>query len=349
MNPEGGMGVSDALQTFAAQMIPAIERELRAVLRADDRPGDPFYGMMHYHMGWANEDLKAASVNSGKRVRPLLCLLACAAAGGDWQQAVPAAAAIEILHNFTLIHDDIQDASPTRRGRRTVWKLWGEAQAINTGDAMFALAHLAAVRLEDRGVPPQVVVHALRRLDETCLELTIGQNADMCFERRDDVTTGEYLAMIDGKTAALVALSGELGALVAGRAAAIVAHYASFGRELGLAFQVRDDILGIWGDEAVIGKSSTTDIATRKKSLPVLYALEQSEAFRRLYRSPASDDEFVSQAVALLDVAGARPFAEGYEAGYAQSALAHLREAIPQGEAAPALRQLAYQLLGRQA
>jgi geranylgeranyl diphosphate synthase, type I len=341
--------MSDRIETAAEEMIGAVETEMRQVLRAGSRDGDPFYGMMHYHMGWVDEDLRPIASKSGKRIRPLLTLLSCQASGGGWRRAVPAAAAVEILHNFTLIHDDIQDASPTRRGRTTLWRIWGASQAINSGDAMFALAHLAMVRLQDHGVADSVVVRALRRLDETCVNLTAGQYADMNFEQRTDVTVDEYVAMIEGKTAALIAFACELGALIGGADEASIEHYAAFGRDLGLAFQVRDDILGIWGDERVIGKSAATDIETRKKSLPVLYGLEQDQDLRQRYFQTDSDGDFVAQVIEALDQAGARPFAERYESEYADSAVAHLRAAQPQPPATDVLKQLVKQLLNRQA
>lgn len=341
--------MSETLPTTTQEMISTVESEIRAVLKAGSHHGDAFYGMMHYHMGWVDENFQPEASKSGKRVRPLLTLLTCQAAGGDWHQAVPAAAAIEILHNFTLIHDDIQDASPTRRGRTTMWQIWGANQAINSGDAMFALAHIAMARLQERGIGDNIVVQALRRLDETCVELTIGQYADMNFEQRTDVTVDEYVAMIEGKTAALLALSCELGALIGGADAEIIEHYAAFGRDLGLAFQVRDDILGIWGDETVIGKSAATDIETRKKSLPILYGLEQNNALRESYFQMDSDSDFVARVVEALSKAGARSFAEEYENGYASNAIASLRAAQPQSPAAEALSQLVQQLLNRQA
>jgi geranylgeranyl diphosphate synthase type I len=343
--------MADELSTFSAAFLPAVESEMRAVLRADGAtavPADPFYGMIHYHMGWADEGLQPAGGDSGKRIRPILCLLACAAAGGDWRQAVPAAAAIEILHNFSLVHDDIEDDSPTRRGRRTVWTLWGQPQAINTGDAMFALAHLALGRLADRGVPPDTVVRALRRFDETSVALTRGQHADMTFETRAAVNVEEYVAMITGKTAVLVALCAELGALVAGADDAQVDHFAAFGLNLGLAFQVQDDILGIWGDEGVTGKSAATDITTRKKTLPVLYALERNEELRALYEASTQDDGmFVRRVVTLLDETGARPYAVERATDYSDEALAHLAAARPVQPGATALQQLTDMLLRR--
>lgn len=338
----------EPLESFISTMIPAVDLEMREVLKLDHLQGDPFYGMMHYHLGWVDKDLTLINANSGKRVRPLLCLLVSGANGIDWRVATPGGAALELIHNFTLIHDDIQDASPTRRGRPTVWNIWGANQAINSGDAMFALAHLAMSRLELHGVPSTTIVKAIRRLDEACVDLTIGQFMDMQFENETDVSIVDYLTMIDGKTAALLSLSAELGALIAGCPPESIDHYAAFGRDLGLAFQVRDDILGIWGDESVIGKSSATDIVTRKKSLPVLYGLAASDALRKLYDDSDGDEQFVQRAVDILDEVGAREYAETYEQDYAKSASAHLEAVMPQGKAGEALHQLAGVLLNRQ-
>jgi geranylgeranyl diphosphate synthase type I len=340
--------MNELLQSKTDQMIPAVETEMQDVLKLRSQKGDPFYGMMHYHMGWVDQDFKLNKIKAGKRIRPLLCLLSTEAAGADWESAVPGAASIEILHNFTLVHDDIQDVSPTRRGRPTVWRLWGENLAINSGDAMFAIAHLAMNRLSERGVPDAITVQALRRLDETCVDLTIGQHADMSFEIRNDVTVEEYLRMIHGKTAALLAFSTELGALVADCPPEIVKHYADFGRDLGFAFQIRDDILGIWGDETKLGKSSATDIETRKKSLPVLYGLRNSSRLEELYAQETNDANFVQEVVEELDKVDARKIAESYEERYANSALEHWKAANPKGDAGLALHQLTLTLLNRQ-
>ncbi len=343
--------MTNQLEALTADFLPAIEAEMRVVLGADAGETittSPFLGMIHYHMGWRDENLEPAEVNSGKRIRPVLCLLACAAAGGDWRQAVPAAAAIEILHNFSLVHDDIQDNSPTRRGRATLWTIWGQPQAINTGDAMFAMAHLALGRLAERGVEPAVVVRALRRFDETCVALTRGQYTDMNFETRESVGVDEYVAMITGKTAVLIALAMELGALVAGADEARIRSFADYGLNLGLAFQVQDDILGIWGDESVTGKSAATDITTRKKTLPVLYALERNTELRALYDgSSQANGDFVRQVVGLLDASGARDFAIAEAEAYTSAAIASLAAARPTEPAATALNLLTDQLLLR--
>jgi geranylgeranyl diphosphate synthase type I len=337
--------MADSHDNLAAEMIAAVEAEMRLILTVDAESPGEFAGMLLYHMGWMDEALRPTLANAGKRIRPLLLLLACDSAGGNWRQAVPAAADVEILHNFTLIHDDIQDNSPTRRGRPTVWKLWGVPLAINAGDAMFALAHLAVVRLLDHDVPAAIVVQALRRLDETCLDLTRGQYADMRFETRSAVQVEEYLDMIRGKTAALLALCAELGALIAGRDGIVVGHYADFALHLGLAFQVRDDILGIWGDEDRIGKSAATDIVTRKKSLPVLYGLTHSPALQALYASDAAGEAFVAEAIRLLEEVSAHRFAEAREQAYTEAALSHL-QTVSADSGSP-LNALAEQLLGR--
>ncbi len=339
--------MENTLQTVSQEMLPAVEAEMKEVLQVTGQLPDTFFGMMQYHMGWVDEQFAPAMVKSGKRIRPLLLLLICQAAGGRWEQAVPAAAAVELLHNFSLIHDDIEDDSPTRRGRQTLWKIWGMPQAINAGDAMFALAHTALGRLSDRGVAAEIVVQVLRRFDEMCLRLTQGQHADMNFERQDRVSVEEYLEMITGKTAVLLSFCCEAGALVAGRDAQTVHHYNEFGRHVGLAFQVIDDILGIWGDEIKIGKSASTDILTKKKTLPVLYGLSHSDLLRHLYASAEANDVFVQQVVSLLNDTGANNYANDKATYYSQTALGHLESAQPTGPAYTALNQLTDMLLKR--
>lgn len=336
-----------ALDKLAALYIPALEAEMQALLADDDPVFTPYYGMLRYHMGWADEHFAPAQVDAGKRIRPLLCLLVTQASGGDWQQALPAAVALEFSHNFSLIHDDIQDASPLRRGRPTVWKLWGVPQALNIGDALFTLAHLEVKKLTERGVRPEVALDVLEVLDRNCLELTKGQYLDLSFERRDRVSVDEYMAMIAAKTAALAAASTEIGALVAGASTGRVGQYRAFGYALGLAFQIQDDILGIWGDEHVTGKSVSTDIQTRKKSLPVVYGLERSETLRKLYATETLTAAKVAQVVQHLDTIGARTYAQGQVRIYSDAAIQHLKAAEPQGEAGEALFELTHRLIGR--
>ncbi|GAG50638.1 unnamed protein product, partial [marine sediment metagenome] len=190
-----------------------IEEELRKALEVPHASLAQHYGMMHYHMGWVDAELRTAEIEPGKRLRPLLCLETCAALAGDWEKALPAAAALELLHNFSLIHDDVEDHGTVRRGRRTIWRLWGVPQAVNVGDGMFSLAHLTLESLLASGVPSRLVLQALRIFSETCVALTEGQHLDMEMEDRLDVDLDLYLWMIRSKTAVLLGTSAALGAV----------------------------------------------------------------------------------------------------------------------------------------
>ena len=270
--------------------------------------------MMRYHLGTAGPEGEPVAARAGKMLRPTLCLLCCQAVGGRRRQALPAAAAIELIHNFTLIHDDIEDASHSRHGRDTVWRVWGEAQAINAGDGMFALAHLALHRLFEVGVAAQQVLEAARLLDEAALALCEGQHLDLEFEERLDVTCDDYLAMVSAKTGALMGAATAVGALVGGAPGDVVSAFQSFGRRLGLAFQIRDDVLGVWGDSAETGKSAGDDVAARKKSYPIVHALAHAsekdrEALRHLYGEPVGP-EGVTAVLAALERSGARAAGE---------------------------------------
>jgi geranylgeranyl diphosphate synthase, type I len=329
---------------YIAQCIPAIETEMRRVVAPSNDPTlTAFYGMLHYHLGWVDADFKPAEFDAGKRIRPVLTLLTCAASGGDWHDALPAAAAVELLHNFSLIHDDIEDGDPLRRGRPTLWKVWGNAQAINAGDALFTLSHMALNNLA-MCIPTERVLAVRQRFDRACLALTQGQHLDLGFELRASVTEAEYLRMIDGKTAALIEAACGIGALVGGSEQA--AHYEAFGRGLGLAFQIEDDLLGIWGDPLVTGKPAGNDVRNRKKSLPVAYGLDHSEDLRRLYAQSEVD---VVAVVAELNRVGAREYAEQLAAQQHQRALAALDATDQDNAAITALHELATSLLNRSA
>jgi len=203
--------------------------------------------MMRYHLGWIDERGYPAEAEGGKLVRPTLCLLSCKAVGGDRRMALPAAAALELVHSFSLIHDDIEDGDEERRGRATVWRIWGEPQVINAGDAMHGLARLALLRLDEESVPKGKVIRAASILDETCVEFCEGQYLDISHEGRLDINIAAYLEMIDRKTAALMACSFEIGALLGTEDESAVQSFRRLGRKLGLAYQMKDDILGVWG------------------------------------------------------------------------------------------------------
>jgi len=330
---------------FIQTLTEAIEFELHQVVTRVDGDGlDELHYMLAYHLGWEGEGAGPAA--SGKRIRPLLVLLSAEAAGGAWQNALPAAAAVELVHNFSLIHDDIEDNSPLRRGRTTVWKKWGIAQAINSGDAMFTLGHLAILRLEET-VSAAVALHAARILQETCLRLPQGQYMDISYEARGDLNLEAYWPMVGGKTAALLSACTELGALVAGAPATTRMAYRRFGHCLGLAFQAQDDLLGIWGDAALTGKSNESDLASGKKSLPVLYALGQNGDFARRWQAGPIQAGEVERLANILKEEGAYQYTQEAAGRLTQEALQALEEAKPTGEAGEALRALAHKLLGR--
>lgn len=341
-----------SLETTFERYLPLIEAELREPFTPPYPYLTPFYGMMQYHLGWLGESFTPTTGGAGKRVRPIMCLLTCQATGGDPEQALPAAAAIELVHNFSLVHDDIEDQSDLRRGRPTVWKVWGVPQAINAGDGLFILAHLAMQRLADRGVPHQRVLTALETFDEACLALTEGQYLDLSFETRLDIDVDQYLSMIRGKTAALFSAAAQLGALVAGSAPASIARYRRFGQNLGLAFQIVDDILGIWGDPQVTGKPAADDIRQRKKTLPIVRALEKEQraggkGLKGIYQQEAIDEEAVEAALRILENLEARRYAEMMANDYYQQALAELDATGVENEAQDDLRELAAFLVER--
>ncbi len=290
-------------------------------------PGlEPFYGMMAYHLGKADRHLQPEQARPGKSLRPALCLLLTAALGGDPLECAPFAAGIELLHNFSLIHDDIQDRSPTRRGRPTVWSLWGEAQAINVGDGMFSLAHQAWLRAPLTEHDPDCFLAVARALEDTITALCEGQYLDMVGEGSLTLSSDAYLAMIGRKTAALMGTAAWVGGRCAGAGPASLAAARSFGTELGLAFQIRDDLLGIWGNEAETGKSASSDIATRKMTLPVVLALEHGDAAQRAeltarYAKAPSDADDESAIRNLLTAAGADRLAVAREEEHWQAAL----------------------------
>jgi geranylgeranyl diphosphate synthase type I len=326
-------------------MLPEVEKELQTqVARLDAANTRHFHEMLTYHMGWTGEG--AGKEATGKRIRPLIVLLSAASAGSDWKPALPAAAAVELIHNFSLVHDDVQDNSDKRRGRPTVWKIWGVPMAINVGDAMFVIAYQAMMDLS-RSYPAPTVVRAATILQDACLSLTRGQYLDMSYEERNDLDLEDYWPMVGGKTSALLSACTNIGALLGNAGEAERESYRQFGYHLGLAFQVQDDILGIWGDEAVTGKSAASDLVEGKNSLPVLYALGKKGKFaERWKQGPISASE-VKAVAALLEEEGGKVYAEEISERETQTALEHLRKANPRGAAGESMLELANILLKR--
>ena len=267
--------------------------------------------MIRYHFGYGG----AGPTKSGKRLRPQLLLRTALEEGGTLDCALDAAVVIEILHNYSLVHDDIEDGDELRHGRTTIWARYGVAQGINAGDALCALSYLTLLH-EEAVAPSGRVLEMLHVLHEANLHMCEGQAFDIMFESLPSVTMDQYLEMISGKTGALFAASCALGALAAGCAAPRVAQYAGLGRAYGRAFQIRDDVLGTWGATDVTGKPSGADIARRKWSFPVVWALgtppsPDREIVARAYAGGVRlDTVTVDAVIAALDRLGARDAAD---------------------------------------
>jgi len=207
--------------------VASIDEEIRSLLTQPEPALQPFYGMMLYHLG-----LDAGRPRGGKRLRPLLCLLVFEALAGEPQRVLPAVAAIELLHNFTLIHDDIEDQDPARHHRPTVWSVWGVPQAINAGDGMYAVSRLAVQRLRKLGFPPERILDFASLLDQTCVRVCEGQFLDISFESRTDVTAERYRVMATRKTGALFAASAQSAAMLASDDPSVREQLARFERRL---------------------------------------------------------------------------------------------------------------------
>lgn len=347
--------IATVLSDFDRRMDEEIDSLLREVedQATSTGPDDvPLYGLLRYHLGRVDEHFRPQQAYPGKRVRSRLAILTCAAAGGEVETAFPLASAIELIHNFTLIHDDVQDRSLERRHRRTIWSIWGEGQAINAGDAMFVISHLALNRLAD-SVEPRKVLELSNWLHNITLRIVEGQTLDLSFEERDDVTAAEYLTMIGGKTAAIMAFAAGAGAYLAGAAPSTVERFAEFGRALGIGFQVQDDLLGVWGTPEQTGKPVADDIRRRKKALPLILLAERlsNEDRTKLNEMLAADaicDDAVEQILKLMDEYGIEQATAAQVDTWHERAASLLNEVRCQQDVYPELERLVRSLSSRQ-
>ncbi|MEU9556012.1 family 2 encapsulin nanocompartment cargo protein polyprenyl transferase [Streptomyces fumanus] len=339
-----GAGESEGHEatTLLRRARAAVDPELRAAV--GELPA-ALGRVARYHFGWSHADGSPATGNAGKAIRPALVLASAAAVGGPRARAaaVRAAVAVELVHNFTLLHDDVMDRDTTRRHRPTAWTVFGDADAILVGDALLALA----LRLLAADPHPASAA-AVARLADCVVELCAGQQTDTAMERRrpDEVTLAETLAMAEAKTGALLGCACALGGLYAGAEEDDVAALDAFGREAGLAFQLIDDVIGLWGDPDRTGKPAGADLAARKKSLPVVAALtsgtpaaaELAERYAMPYEEGAEDLERTALAV---ERAGGRDWAQTQAADRMARAMQELSRAVPEPEAAGGLLALA--------
>jgi geranylgeranyl diphosphate synthase, type I len=287
--------------------------EVMPALRASIARLDPLsLAATTYHLGWTEADGTPRAGSSGKSVRATLALLSTELAGAPAEVGMPGAVAVELVHNFSLLQDDVMDGDTERRHRRTVWWLWGRSNAILVGDALLALAAEILAESSARAAPA-----ATAELMATTRELVRGQIADLAFESRTEVGLDECLKMAEGKTASLLATSAAIGALLADAPPRVVDALRNYGRHLGMAFQLVDDLLGIWGDPAATGKPVLADLGARKKSLPVTYVLEQDSPVGReladWYATPPAPDgdpaDQLQRAAELVEAGGGRSWA----------------------------------------
>jgi geranylgeranyl diphosphate synthase type I len=306
-------------------LLAEIESQLKYFIDSYDfGQSQPLKKMITYHMGWEHDQ-----GSQGKRIRPLLTLLCTGAFNGPVRNALPAAAAVEFLHNFTLIHDDIEDNASIRHGRKTLWKKWGLAQAVNAGDALFSIAQLTMLNLS-KTCNQGITLDAIQQLNRTCLHLTRGQYLDIAFESAQNIAVDNYMEMIEGKTAALIALSTYLGGLTAGKDQSYLDRLTNYGRNLGLAFQIQDDYLGIWGDPQKTGKSAASDLLARKKSLPILYGLEHSDEFQRIWKGDQISAENITKLSELLKSCGAQDYVNTQAEKFTEQAFSAISNLFPQ-------------------
>src|SRR5919198_450103 len=316
-------------------MVADIEAEIVRLVADRDPTTAGVYEMARYHLG-----LDGPDAPSGKRMRPILGLLAYASIAGDYRPALPGAAAVELGHNFSLVHDDIEDGDRERRHRPTLWSLYGVPQAINIGDMLFSLSRVALHRLSDLGFSDSKVLRLMRLYDQTCVALCEGQYIDIWTSEHDERLSVElYFDMIGRKTAALIAASIEAGALLATDDDEGVSRHRAFGWGLGGAFQLNHRLLGVWGQERSTGKEPT-DLARKKKTLPVIYAFEHAspearERLRALYAEASPGAAAVTEIVSILERAGADVYTREQARRYRDQALAEIDAA---GVADPIVR-----------
>ncbi|WP_443074349.1 family 2 encapsulin nanocompartment cargo protein polyprenyl transferase [Streptomyces sp. NBC_01462] len=332
--PPDGQEAAGILERARACVDPELRRAV------DSLPGS-MRRIALYHFGWEHADGTPAAGNAGKAIRPALVLTAAGALGGQHASAVRAAAAVELIHNFSLLHDDVMDRDTTRRHRPTAWTVFGDAAAILVGDALQALAQ--RLLAED---PHPAAPAAAARLASCVVELCEGQHSDTAMEKRGpgEVTLDECLAMAEAKTGALLGCACAIGGLYAGADEEDVEALDAFGREAGLAFQLIDDVIGIWGDPSRTGKPAGADLIARKKSLPVVAALGSgtpaATELAELYGVPYEEGE-LERTVLAVERAGGRDWAQVQAADRMSRAMHELSRAIPDPEAAGGLLALA--------
>ena len=318
----------------------------------DGRPL-PVYDVLRYSMGWSDFDGNPRTATEGKTLRPTLCLFACEAVGGLPQNALPAAVALELIHHFSLIHDDIQDRDEMRHHRPTVWALWGDARAVVGGNTLRVVADTCLSRLVDHGLSTDEALLVTGLLTDASLEMIEGQWLDLVYESRSVVSLADYMSMIARKTGALISCSLQIGATIGGADPSTAAAFRECGQHLGRAFQIKDDLLGVWGDEEATGKPVGADIKRRKKSFPVVYAMSQARGDDRsdlmeLYKQERLSDVDTAIALEIMERVGASEHAAELAAGHTDLAIQALSAVELSLSARTELAEMARFLLDRE-
>jgi geranylgeranyl diphosphate synthase, type I len=343
------------VETFGKLLLD-IDSAIRDFASQHEHKAPIFWQQAHEHFDWAYPDARASNQgfsSAGKRIRPLLMALVARSLSATYEHVIPAAIGLEVIHNFTLIHDDIMDESLERRHRPTIWSRYGIAQAINTGDGLYSIGILSSLNLVENGVSAEKALRASQILMTACLDTVQGQALDLQFEERNDISPEEYLTMIRLKTGRFIETATQLGALLSSDDPVIIEHYANFGKYLGWAFQMWDDYLGIWGDPDVIGKSATSDIEQKKKSYPITLAFANASDnelrhLQAMYSKERLEEDDVAQVLGVLDILGIREKTESYVDEYHEKAMNALNALALDNEDYANLKKLAQFIIQRE-
>ncbi len=289
----------------------AVEEELRDVF--DGREGF-LYNLLRYHLGWVDQHGTPQDGGPPLHFQGAVALVCCEALGAEFRAALPAAAGVELVHHFTLVHGEVQAGRAESVDRPGIWWVWGPAQAINAGDGLHALGRTAIMRLARRGASPERVLRAVRSLDSACLMLCEGQYLDLEFQDQLMVTDAAYLEMVNRKAGALTGCAAEAGALAAGASNAQCDALHELGVKLGAAWQIARDTGDIWGERG--DGMTASNIIAKKKSLPLIHALDHGSLSAKrelgaIYMKRVLDPEDASRLIAILDETGARAAVEG--------------------------------------
>ena len=252
-----------------------------AMRNALSQDSSQVYDMLRYYLGWVDQEGNPTVATEGKFLRPTLCLFACEASGGSAQQAMPAAVALELIHNFSLIHDDIQDQDEIRHHRKTIWAVWGIPKALVAGNVLRVIADASLQGLVREGVETERALAVVTQLTHAYLAMIEGQYLDLSYEGQSDISMPQYLDMIARKTGALIRCAFTIGALIGSDSDENLNAFSESGDSLGFLFQIQDDILGVWGEEESTGKPVGADIIRKKNSFPVVYAMSASKGADR--------------------------------------------------------------------